>query len=223
MVLHDSLFSDMSLETMQKVLGPKIDGTYNLDQFFYDDELDFFILFSSSACVIGNSGQANYAAANGYLNSLPRQRRKRGLAASAVDIGRVAGIGYVETAGQAVMNQLTRFGLMAISETEFHQMFAETIRAGYPDPKDKYAIPDAVVTTGIRTIRDDEDIQGPWFDNPRFSHCIIETKSAESDAEQQNKKTMLPVTEQLARAATMDQALEVLLGKLIYIYDEDSC
>ena len=213
MVLHDTLFSRMSLDTMQEVLGPKIDGTNNLDQLFHDDELDFFILFSSSACVIGNSGQANYAAANGYLNSLPRQRRKRGLAASVVDIGRVAGIGYVETAGQAVMDQLTRFGLMAISESEFHQMFAETIRAGYPDPKDKEGIPDAVVTTGIRTIRDDEQIQGPWFDNPRFSHCIIETISAESNVGQQNKKTTLPVSEQLSRAATTEQALEILQGK----------
>ncbi|KAL9605858.1 MAG: hypothetical protein Q9179_000968 [Wetmoreana sp. 5 TL-2023] len=210
MVLEDSLFSNMSLETMQQVLGPKIDGTNNLDQVFYDDDLDFFILFSSSACVIGNSGQANYAAANGYMTSLPKQRRKRGLAASTVDIGRVAGIGYVETAGQAVMNQLTRFGLMAISETEFHQMLAETIRAGYPDPKDKETIPDAVVTTGIRTIRDDEDIQGPWFDNPRFSQYIVETKGAEADAESHNKKTMLPVAEQLKSVVTMENSLEVM-------------
>ncbi|KAL8725082.1 MAG: hypothetical protein Q9166_007576 [cf. Caloplaca sp. 2 TL-2023] len=204
MVLHDTLFARMSLETMQEVFGPKIDGTNNLDQLFHDDELDYLVMLSSSACVIGNSGQANYAAANGYLNSLPRQRRKRGLAASTVDIGRVAGIGYVETAGQAVVNQLTRFGLMVISETEFHQMLAEPIRAGYPDTKDKDAIPDAVVTTGIRTIRDDEDIQGPWFDNPLLLAL------AEVDAGQQNKKTMLPVSEQLSRAATMEQALEIL-------------
>lgn len=199
---------------MQKVLEPKIDGANNLDQLFYDDKLDFFILFSSSACVIGNSGQTNYAAANGYLNSLSRQRRRRGLAASTLDIGRVAGIGYVETAGQAVMSQLTRFGLMAISESEFHQMFAETIRTGYPDAKDKEAIPEAVVTTGIRTIRDDEDIQGPWFENPRFSHCIIETNKAQSDSEQQIGKTTLPVGEQIARAAAKEQALEILIGKI---------
>ncbi|KAL8913542.1 MAG: hypothetical protein Q9171_001624 [Xanthocarpia ochracea] len=211
MVLHDTLFSRMSVGTMQEVLGPKIDGSNNLDQVFFNDDLDFFIMLSSSASVIGNSGQANYAAANGYLNSLPRQRRKRGLAASTVDIGRVAGIGYVETAGQAVMNQLTRFGLMAINETEFHQMLAETIKAGYPQPEDANSIPDAVVTTGIRTIRDDEDIQGPWFDNPRFSHCIVETKGIQSEAEQGSKKTMLPVSEQLSKAATMEEALEVMI------------
>jgi hybrid polyketide synthase/nonribosomal peptide synthetase ACE1 len=209
MVLHDSLFSGMSLGTMQDVLGPKIDGTNNLDQIFHDDDLDFFILFSSSACVVGNSGQANYAAANGYINSLARQRRKRGLAASAIDIGRVAGIGYVETVGQAVVDQLTRFGLMAISESEFHQMFAETIRAGYTNLKNNEAIPDAVVTTGIRTIHD-EEIKGPWAENSRFSHYIVEAKSVESGGDQQNKKMTLHVSEQLASAATTEQALEVL-------------
>lgn len=45
MVLHDSLFSGMSTEIMQKVLGPKIDGTNNLDELFYDEPLDFFVMF----------------------------------------------------------------------------------------------------------------------------------------------------------------------------------
>ncbi|KAL8986722.1 MAG: hypothetical protein Q9177_004009, partial [Variospora cf. flavescens] len=212
MVLHDTLFSRMSLGMMQKVLEPKIDGSNNLDEVFYDDNLDFFIMLSSLSSVIGNSGQANYTAANGYLNSLPMQRRKCGLAASTVNIGRVAGIGYVETAGQVVMNQRTRFGLMPISEPEFHQILAETIRAGYLDPSDKEGILDAVVTTGNPTIRDDEDIQGPWFDNLRFSHCIVKIKSAESGSEQQNKKTLLPVGEQLSWVATMEQALKILIG-----------
>ncbi|KAK8075474.1 hypothetical protein PG997_010137 [Apiospora hydei] len=210
MVLQDCLFSKMTVDVMQKVLGPKIDGSRYLDEIFFDDDLDFFILFSSSACVIGNSGQSNYAAANGYLNTLSRQRRRRGLAASTFDIGRVAGIGYVETAGQAVIDQLTRFGLMAISEAEFRQVFAETIRAGYYVPGDKERIPSSIITTGIRTIRDDEEIQGPWFDNALFSHCIIEAKSAESDGGSSGKKVSLPVTEQLACAANEEQAVKVL-------------
>jgi len=214
MVLHDSLFSTMSLDIMQKVLGPKIDGTDNLDQAFFDDKLDFFVLFSSSACVIGNSGQTNYAAANGYLNSLARQRRGRGLAASTVDIGRVAGLGYVETAGQAVITQLTRFGLMAISESELHHIFAETILTGYPDEKSEDYSSDAIVTTGIREIRDDEEIQGPWFDNPRFSHCIIKTKNIQSDATENDKNTSLPVAEQLSRATDAEQAEQILRGKI---------
>ncbi|KAF7586832.1 hypothetical protein BBP40_008257 [Aspergillus hancockii] len=201
MVLKDTLFSKMSVETMHAVLGPKIDGTRNLDEVFYYEALDFFILFSSSACIIGNSGQSNYAAANGYLNGIAKQRRKRCLAASAMDIGRVAGIGYVETAGQAVMQQLTRFGLMAINEPELHQIFAETVMAGYPKP---------------------EDIQGPWFDNPLFSHCIIESKGVQSGTADQDKKASLPVAVQLTRASTMEEALDIVKSEASQLFLEGS-
>lgn len=64
MVLADGLFNDMSFESMQKVLKPKVDGTKNLDEVFYSQDLDFFLLFSSLSAVVGMPGQANYAAAN---------------------------------------------------------------------------------------------------------------------------------------------------------------
>ncbi|KAJ5692060.1 hybrid PKS-NRPS biosynthetic cluster [Penicillium macrosclerotiorum] len=203
MVLHDTLFEDMSFSMMHEAIVPKIEGSNNLDEAFYNDNLDFFIMFSSLACLVGNPGQCNYAAACGYMTSLARQRRLRGRAGSAFDIGRVAGVGYVERAGQVVVDQLRKYGYMAISEAEFHQMFAETIRAGHPEYK---LIP--VVTTGIRTIRSDEEIKGPWFDNPLFSHCIVEVQGV--DSKHDDKKASLPVIEQVANAASLDDALNVL-------------
>ncbi|KAK3988690.1 lovastatin nonaketide synthase [Cladorrhinum sp. PSN332] len=218
MVLSDVLFANMSLEQMNLVLGPKIDGSNNLDDLFHDEPLDFFVLLSSTVIIVGNSGQSSYAAANGFVNALVRQRRKRGLAASAVDIGHVVGLGYVETAGQHVWDQLQRVGMARISETEFHQMFAETIQAGYPSPSDSQSengvyCPEAVVTTGVRTIRDDEEVSGPWFEDPFFSHGIIESNngsSGSSSDQQDKKKNILPVRDQLAAATTEEQVLGVL-------------
>ncbi|KAM3068355.1 hypothetical protein ACMFMG_009492 [Clarireedia jacksonii] len=203
MVLHDTLFSEMSLEQMEKVLKPKIDGTNYLDELFYDTELDFFVLFSSLSSVVGNSGQSNYAAASTYLTSLAAQRRKRGLAGSAFDIGRVVGIGYVERAGQVVHDQLTKYGYMPISESDFHQMFAETIVAGRSGTD---ALPE--VTTGIRAVRSDEEVKVPWYDNPRFSHCIVEAKEVE--VMKDGKKTVFPVSVQLETATTKEEALDIL-------------
>jgi hybrid polyketide synthase/nonribosomal peptide synthetase ACE1 len=215
MVLNDSLFTKMTTDKMQEVLGPKIEGSNNVDQMFHDDELDFFVLFSSASCVVGNVGQSNYAAANGYINSLVLQRRRRGLAASTFDIGQVAGIGYIETAGQVVMDQLAALGLRPLSETDLRQAFAETIRSGYPDPKDKDTIPEAVLTTGIRYFSEDEDVKGPWFSNPFFSHCVIDSKTIESESEEQDKKTTLPAARQLSKATTREQALDILKGKSV--------
>jgi len=64
MVLSDGTFANMSLESLQKVLGPKAQGSQNLHETFLHDELDFFIMFSSLTAVAGNRGQGNYAAAN---------------------------------------------------------------------------------------------------------------------------------------------------------------
>jgi len=66
MVLEDSMFFDMSHETMQKVLRPKVNGSMYLDELFFNVDLEFFIMFSSLASIIGNRGQSNYTAANMY-------------------------------------------------------------------------------------------------------------------------------------------------------------
>ncbi|KAJ5740973.1 hypothetical protein N7493_000845 [Penicillium malachiteum] len=211
MVLNDALFSGMSFEAMRDVLQPKIDGSYNLDQQFYQEDLEFFILFSSGACVVGNSGQSNYAAANGYLNGLVRQRRRRGLRASAFDIGLVSGIGYVETAAQHVVDQLGKYGMTVLSESDFRQAFAETIHAGYVKAEDAEITPDAVLTTGIRTMTDDET-NVVWYANPIFSHCILNNKASETDMglESEAKAKSLPVADQLLRSSTNEEVLELL-------------
>ena len=65
---------------------------------FYDTPLDFFIFFSSTTAVMGNSGQSTYIAGNMFMNALAAQRKKRGVAASSIDISSIIGLGYVERA-----------------------------------------------------------------------------------------------------------------------------
>lgn len=86
MVLRDSLISDMDLEKMNTVLGPKVQGSLNLEAVLPspDDGLDFFVYFSSMAGLVGNLGQSNYSAANAFMMSRARARRARGLAASVI-------------------------------------------------------------------------------------------------------------------------------------------
>ena len=207
-LFDDKLFSEMSLGTMKRVTKPKIDGTNYLDEIFSDSKLDFFIAFSSLTSVIGNSGQSNYTAANAYMTGLMSQRRKRGLAGTSLELGRIAGMGYMERAGDIAREQLIRFGFMAISETDLHQLFAEAIRAGSPKLG---IIP--VVTTGCRTVQDDEEPRVAWFDDPRFSHKIVEAQGTESKSD--GKKSVLPVRDQLADTTTTEEALKVLKGTMM--------
>jgi len=208
MVLNDVLLADMSLEQMAQVLKPKIDGSNHLAEVFCDDKLDFFVMFSSLSAVVGNPGQSNYAAANAYMQSLAKQRRKRGLAASTFDIGRVVGIGYVERANPLVKEQLLKQKYLPISESDFHQLFAETILASHPD----VATLSPVLTTAIFSAIDD-DYRPRWANDPRFSHCI-KADPKTTRIERDDRNNTLPVFDQLASAKNMDEALEIVKGML---------
>ncbi|OJJ70821.1 hypothetical protein ASPBRDRAFT_126737 [Aspergillus brasiliensis CBS 101740] len=202
-VFNDMLFSEMSLEVMERVTQPKVIGTKNLNEVFGTTPLDFFVVLSSLTSVIGNSGQTNYTAANAYMTGLVSERRSRGLAGSSLEIGRVAGIGYMERAGDIAREQLIRFGFMAISETDLHQLLAEAIHAGAPS-----SALAPVITTGCRTAHDDEEAPVAWFHDPRFSHKVIEARG--QGAASEGKKSALPVQEQLAQATSKEEALRIL-------------
>ncbi|HEX8616168.1 MAG TPA: SDR family NAD(P)-dependent oxidoreductase, partial [Thermoanaerobaculia bacterium] len=60
-----------------EVLAPKVAGTLNLDEASKDLELDFFVLFASFAGALGNVGQADYAAANGFLDQFAAFRNRQ--------------------------------------------------------------------------------------------------------------------------------------------------
>ncbi|UNI20497.1 Type I Iterative PKS [Purpureocillium takamizusanense] len=95
MVLADSLFHRMSYDQWVAATRPKAQGSWNLHKLLPND-LDFFILLSSLAGIIGSVSQANYAAGNTFQDALVHYRRQRGLAAQSIDLGVIKGIGYVE-------------------------------------------------------------------------------------------------------------------------------
>ncbi|MED1724567.1 non-ribosomal peptide synthetase [Brevibacillus parabrevis] len=64
-------------EDFSAVMAPKVQGTWLLDKLTANDPLDFFVLFSSGTSLFGSPGQADYTAANAYLDSFAEYRRKQ--------------------------------------------------------------------------------------------------------------------------------------------------
>nr|WP_319514322.1 SDR family oxidoreductase [uncultured Cohaesibacter sp.] len=95
-VLDDVLLANMSDEQIDKVLGPKVLGGDNLDMVTRKDDLDYFWLFSSVSVLMGNPGQANYVAANSYMDGLARKRQQQGLPALAIGWGAITDVGILE-------------------------------------------------------------------------------------------------------------------------------
>ncbi len=76
----DNFILKKTTEEFSKVLMPKVNGTFNLDQACQNIDLDFFVLFSSVASSFGNIGQADYASANGFMNQFAIYRNNLMLA-----------------------------------------------------------------------------------------------------------------------------------------------
>lgn len=75
-IIRDSLIVQKSSETLHQVLAPKVQGIINLDKATKNIKLDWFIAFSSMASIIGNLGQSDYAAANGFMDCFVEYRNK---------------------------------------------------------------------------------------------------------------------------------------------------
>ena len=92
-VLDDRMFVNLDAKSFRRVLAPKVLGAWNLHSLTADLPLDFFVFFSSVASVLGSPGQANYAAANAFLDGLAHDRRARGFACLSINWGPWAEVG----------------------------------------------------------------------------------------------------------------------------------
>ncbi|TGJ87024.1 hypothetical protein E0Z10_g1720 [Xylaria hypoxylon] len=97
MVLNDRPFSSMTIDEYHATLHCKVKGTWNLHEVSLeqDQALDFFTLLSSISGIYGSPGQANYAAANTFLDTFASFRRGLGLPACSIDLGAVSNVGYL--------------------------------------------------------------------------------------------------------------------------------
>jgi acyl carrier protein len=91
--LNDGVLLHQDAARFDSVLGPKVDGSWNLHRLTREMPLDFFVLFASAASVWGSPGQANHAAANAFLDALAYHRRAQGLPAISIDWGSWSEIG----------------------------------------------------------------------------------------------------------------------------------
>jgi len=207
MVLQDTPIRDMTLQTMNKVLSPKVQGSINLEEVLGSYPLDFLIYFSSMTEVVGNMGQSNYTAANAYMVSLAHQRRKRGLSGSVINIGAIIGVGYVSReSSHASQENLLKGGYFFLSENTFHEIFAEAVLAGHKDSRR-----DPEISTGLRHVKLTEDRLPIWVHNPRFSHHVIHSSFSDSTGSTNGKS--IPLKAQLEEATTEEMVFKIIEGK----------
>ncbi|KAE9582560.1 Highly reducing polyketide synthase [Colletotrichum fructicola] len=138
MVLRDNAILRMTYDEWRACIEPKTQGTENLHKALAQSSLDFFVLFSSIGGLVGNIGQANYNAANTYLDAFVRYRHNLGLPASVIDIGIMGGIGVIASTGN-MQDRAQAAGYHVLCEEELLEAITISIhhsRAGSSSNRD---------------------------------------------------------------------------------------
>ncbi|MFI1161950.1 SDR family NAD(P)-dependent oxidoreductase, partial [Streptomyces sioyaensis] len=132
-VLDDATLASLTPERFESVLRPKVDAALNLHRLTAGTELSAFVLFSSAAGTLGAAGQANYAAANVFLDALAQHRRAQGLHGLSLAWGLWhAEHGMGDQLAGADLRRMARSGMGALSPDEGLALFDAAL--AQPEP-----------------------------------------------------------------------------------------
>ncbi len=129
-VLDDGSLLQQDWSRFATVFAPKVDGTWHLHQLTLGQPLDFFVMFSSVASLIGSSGQSNHAAANAFMDALAYHRRAQGLPALSINWGAWSEIGAA--VDYDVFDRLGVQGVGVIPPTEGLRILTALMQSGTP-------------------------------------------------------------------------------------------
>ncbi|MFD0774261.1 type I polyketide synthase, partial [Streptomonospora algeriensis] len=129
-VLEDALVSSLTADQVDAVLRPKADAAANLHELTAELPLSWFVLYSSIMATFGGPGQANYAAANAFLDGLALHRRSRGLPAASLGWGYWdERSGMSEHLSEADLARIARSGVVPLSSAEGAELFDAALAA----------------------------------------------------------------------------------------------
>ncbi|KAI9676095.1 MAG: putative Hybrid PKS-NRPS biosynthetic cluster [Caeruleum heppii] len=207
MVLKDAPLDQMTFKQWQACVSPKVRGTYNLHKATTHTPLDFFVCFSSVSDVVGSKAQANYAAANCYLDALMRHRRELGLKGTTMNCGMIVGVGAVAENAE-LQKVMERLGYDAVNEEELLYQIEEAVNAEAPFPGESRGIDAHQIITGLNLAR--EDLY--WAPKPLFRNLYSNHDFQGGSAQADTGKNLSGL---LKAATDLEERTSLLLSAFI--------
>lgn len=130
-ILNDGLIHQQDWPSFKEALTAKCQGSWNLHTLSAQDELDYFVLFSSVSSILPQEGQAAYATANAVLDGFAHYRRAQGLSALTVNWGPWGQLGHAATEyGQKAHEAAALQGLSSLDPDHGFQLLGKMLRQG---------------------------------------------------------------------------------------------
>ncbi|GAA3396125.1 SDR family NAD(P)-dependent oxidoreductase [Cryptosporangium minutisporangium] len=105
--LADQAVLTLDAQTLRTVWTPKVTGAWRLHEVTTSADLDWFLVYSSAAGLLGSPGQASYATANAWLDAFVEWRRAQGLPATSIQWGAWAQVGGAKDTTNALLEPIT--------------------------------------------------------------------------------------------------------------------
>lgn len=166
MVLQDAVFQNMTFPQWSLTMKSKVKVSWNLHRLLPKD-LDFFVLLSSLAGVVGQAGSANYAGGCSFQDALAGHRITQGQKAISLDLGWMRNIGIIS---ETVAYQRQRQSLNDMNPIEDTELVA--LLTILCDPENPPSTPPGQVLFGLRTPVDNllHGVESPAvLDRPLFA------------------------------------------------------
>uniref|UniRef100_UPI0004C59912 beta-ketoacyl reductase n=1 Tax=Streptomyces sp. NRRL F-5126 TaxID=1463857 RepID=UPI0004C59912 len=188
-ILQDATLANLTPDHLDAVLRPKADAAWNLHQQTKHLNLSAFILYSSITGILGNPGQANYAAANTFLDALAHHRHTHGLAATSLAWGlwqqTSTMSSHLDSADRA---RLSRTGIAPLSTTDALALFDHALAASHP-----HLLPTRLNLTALRNNPDLPPLYRTLL--PTVRPTTANNGSGNRSAGQSLAERLIPLTE----------------------------
>jgi acyl carrier protein len=194
-------YEHMSYKQFMASVRPKVQGTWNLHNLL-GDGLDFFVMLSSSASIVGSRAQGNYAAGNAFQDALALYRTSRGQHASAIDLGIILGVGFLEeNTSSNVTANIRTWNFTGIKEQEMQLILGSAI-TGSSMPGQPELAPHMITGLPTAAMINAQGLKFPsWSNDAKFTHL--------RDVDPDNVQSLLRA------AKSLDEAIDVVSNAIV--------
>lgn len=210
-VIDDGVLQQQTWERFETVLAPKAAGAWMLHSLTHSLDLDFFVLFSSMASILGASGQSNYAAANAYLDALAHYRRAQGLSATSINWGPWSEVGMAAGLGDREHRRWREQGVGYIAPDEGAQVFKQLLEKDFTQVS-VYPVDWKKLSTRVSV----QEVQ------PLLRDLVSQNAPAQRGGQAQDGQNFLQVLESAAPEDRFERLIEHVQEQVIRVLGLDA-
>ncbi|MGB0521656.1 MAG: type I polyketide synthase [Flammeovirgaceae bacterium] len=205
-VLEDAFLPQQNEASFAKVFAAKVAGSWNLHQLTKALHLELFVIYSSMSSILGTAGQANYAAANTFVDQLTHYRNSQGLASQVVNWGTWEKVGMAASLSEETQVMIAKQGIYPIKAEAAFAILKRMLRSEQTQ----------LGVANFNRAPLAQHLENLLGVIPTFFSKLLEVKEKTADSETAFIKT-LKSTPELARKGKIIQKLSELLGAILHL------